>query len=276
MPTPDQRLADTFVMLAQSRGDAFDNADFLTTLAHRSVELLGADAAGAALVATDAHKGVRAGGSDPGVERLELDATDWQEGPGHDCHRAGEPLPDTALEGTRARGRWPQYSVRARALGFTGVAALPLRWHDDLVGALVLLRIKSIPLSADALALGQSLADAATVALIRERELAKSRTLSAQLEHALTSRIVIEQAKGILATRMGLPMDTVFDLLRRYTRSRHLRIAEVARDVVEGRPMPDWPDPWRPQATSPDPAASGPVGAGLALPERPTGAAHDD
>ncbi|GAA2436622.1 GAF and ANTAR domain-containing protein [Streptomyces mauvecolor] len=275
MPTPDQRLADTFVMLAQARGDAFDTTDFLTMLAHRSVELLGAGAAGAVLVATDAHKAVRAGASDPGVERLELDAVDWQEGPGHDCRRAGEPLPDTALEGTRARLRWPQYSVRAQTLGFAGVAALPLRWHDELVGALVLLRVKSIPLSADALALGRSLADAATVALVRERELARSRTLSAQLEHALTSRIVIEQAKGILATRMGLPMDTVFDLLRRYTRSRHLRIAEVARDVIEGRPIPDWPDPWRPQATSSDPSAARPGSAGLALPERPTGAAHD-
>ncbi|MER0449039.1 GAF and ANTAR domain-containing protein [Streptomyces sp. Edi4] len=235
-------------MLAQSWGDAFDTADFLTTLAHRSVELLGAGAAGAVLVATDAHRGVRAGASDPGVRRLELDAADWQEGPGHDCLRAGEPLPDIAFQETRTRLRWPQYSARARALGFTGVAALPLRWQDEPVGALVLLRGKSVPLSMDALAIGQSLADAAAIALVRERELARSRTLASQLEHALTSRIVIEQAKGVLATRMGLPMDTVFDLLRRYTRSRHLRIADVARDVVEGRPVPDWPDPWRPSA----------------------------
>ncbi|WP_167151075.1 ANTAR domain-containing protein [Streptomyces sp. MBT27] len=238
MSTPDQRLADTFVALAQSQGDAFDSAGFLTKLAHHSVEVLGVGAAGAVLVTTDENKGTQAGASHPGVERLELDAACWLEGPSYDCHCAGELLTDSALDEAQARSCWPQYSARAQALGFIGVAALPLRWQDESVGALVLLRKEPISLSADVLALGQSLADAATVALLRERELAKSRILTAQLEHALSSRVVIEQAKGILAVRLGLPMDTVFDLMRRYTRSHHLRLTDVAGDVVARRRIP--------------------------------------
>ncbi|WP_329124626.1 GAF and ANTAR domain-containing protein [Streptomyces sp. NBC_01465] len=240
MSTPDQRLANTFVALAGSLGPTHDLAHFLAVLTERSVELLGIDAAGA-VFADGVHGAVQAGASDPRVAELELAAAGWKEGPAYDCVRTGV-LPETALDGLPAQQRWPQYTPRARALGCARVVALPLRLLEETVGALVLFRNSRNPLDPGALALGQSLADAATIALLRERELTASKVLSAQLEQALSSRIVIEQAKGVLATRLTLSVDQAFDVLRGYARSHRTKLAEVALDVVEGRLRPGEPE----------------------------------
>ncbi|MEV0091384.1 GAF and ANTAR domain-containing protein [Streptomyces sp. NPDC050738] len=240
MSTPDQRLANAFVALADTLEHVRDLTHFLTVLTERSVEVLGVDAAGAVIV-TGHPQVVRVAASEPRVAQLELEATDWQEGPAWDCRRSGV-IPETVMDGMVARQRWPKYTARARAVGYARVVALPLRLREESVGALVLLRNEHEPLGADFLALAQSLADAATMALLRERDLTASRLLSSQLEQALTSRIVIEQAKGVLANRLTLSMDQAFELMRGYARSHRRKLAEVALDVVEGRLRPGEPD----------------------------------
>jgi GAF domain-containing protein len=238
--TPEQRLADVFVALAGGTADGpLDIAGALSVLARRSPALLGA---GAAAVVFDpgGREVTHVVGSDPEVCRLERDAVGWREGPGHDCHVTHGHLAQAALEGRPARQRWPHYAPRALGLGYTRVAALPLRARARTSGALVLLSgTRQRSFSPDTLALGQSMADFTAITVQRAREADRSRTLAAQLELALSSRVVIEQAKGVLATRWAVTVDDAFDRLRRHARSRQRQVSDVAREVVEGRADPD-------------------------------------
>ncbi|MEV7884931.1 GAF and ANTAR domain-containing protein [Streptomyces sp. NPDC002817] len=233
--TPEQRLADVFVALAGGTTDGpMDIPGTLSVLARRSPALLGAGAA-AVVFAPGELEATHVAGSDSEVWRLERDAVGWREGPGHDC-RFTRGLPAlAALDGGPARQRWPHYAARALGLGYTRVAALPLRERTRTSGALVLLSgARQHAFSQDALALGQSMADFTAVTLQRAREADHSRTLTAQLELALTSRVIIEQAKGILATRWAVSVDDAFARLRRHARSRQRPLSDVAREVVEG------------------------------------------
>ncbi|MCX4236970.1 ANTAR domain-containing protein [Streptomyces sp. NPDC020707] len=232
MPSSDQRLADAFVALAQVLDHPFDPSAFLTVLAEHSAELLDIHSAGA-VFAIGSPDSPCASGSDPRIAVLESEAARAQEGPGHDCRQNGNRV-EAALDAP-ARVRWPAYTPRARELGFTRVAALPLRVRDVSFGALVLLRTTDSPPAQDTLALGQSLADAAALALLRRHELEESRILTAQLERALTSRIIIEQAKGVLTAQRKVTPDEAFILLRTYARKNRSKLHEVALAVVEAR-----------------------------------------
>ncbi|MEV0261107.1 GAF and ANTAR domain-containing protein [Streptomyces sp. NPDC050617] len=236
--TAEQRLADVFVALAGSTTDGpVDLAATLSILAKRSPPLLGARAA-AVVFAAGERAAVHVAGSDPQVSRLEHDAVGWREGPGHDCHHADVPPVQTILNRHPTRQRWPHYTPRALELGHTRVVALPLRGSTRTSGALVLLSGPPGGFSPETLALGQSVADFTAVTLQRAHEADRSRTLATQLEQALTSRVIIEQAKGVLATRRAVPMDDAFDILRRHARSHHRLLSDVAREVVEGRADP--------------------------------------
>lgn len=241
--TPQQRLADAFVALAGGTTDGpVDIPRTLAVLAARSPSLLGARAAGV-VFASDDRAEVHVAGSDPEVSRMEHEAGDRREGPGHDCHRGRLPPVQAALDGHPARQRWPHYAPRALKLGYARVAALPLRGPARITGALVLLSGGRSPFPPDMLALGQSMADFTAVTLERAGEAHRSRTLTAQLELALTSRVVIEQAKGILATRLSLTMDDAFALLRGHARSHRRPVHDVAREIIEGRADPELIDP---------------------------------
>ncbi|MFI7399777.1 ANTAR domain-containing protein [Streptomyces sp. NPDC049541] len=233
MSPSQQRLAQAFVDLAASPvTEASDPRGLLAALAAHGTELLGGRAA-VVLYAPDDPVHAEVAGT--GEERLRLvsDAVTWGEGPGPEARRTGCPVPDTSLDGDRARRDWPRYAERARALGYDRVAALPLRAGEDTLGALVLLGRGGTPLPPDLLALAQSLADAAGWTLQRERRLRESRALADQLGQALTSRIVIEQAKGTLAARHSITVEEAFRVLRSHARSHRRRLTEVAREVVE-------------------------------------------
>ncbi|MFJ9538187.1 ANTAR domain-containing protein [Streptomyces sp. NPDC101225] len=233
-PSP-RELARAFVDLAASPvTEVSDPTGLLAALAAHGTQLLGTCAA-VVLYAPDARSrvGVTAVGEE--LTRLAEEAVGWDEGPGYDARRSGLPVADTALDGERARRDWPRWSVRALELGFGRAAALPLRVGQDTLGALVLLGPGSTPLPADLLALGQALSDAAGWVLERDRRLRETRTLADQLEHALTSRIIIEQAKGTLAARHSISVDEAFRILRAHARSHRRRLAEVASEVVARR-----------------------------------------
>ncbi|OIV36229.1 hypothetical protein BIV57_17395 [Mangrovactinospora gilvigrisea] len=238
-------LAGVFVELSGGiEEESVDAGALLTLLAMRAGELLAAeeDPAGCAATALlmadeeDRHEPPVVAGSDPEVQRLEEDAAARGEGPGHDSRRTGAPLRDAPLDGPIARLRWPHYAPRCRALGYRRAAALPLRARGRTVGTLVVLRSDGDgPLRGDTLRLGQAMADMAGIALAREREVRRGLVRAEQLQSALTSRIVIEQAKGVLATRYAVPMEEAFERLRRHARSNRRRLADVADDVVAGR-----------------------------------------
>ncbi|MEV0441959.1 GAF and ANTAR domain-containing protein [Streptomyces spectabilis] len=235
MTMSQQRLAQAFVELAGGAlGEPVDPPVLLAALASRSRELLGARAC--AVLGQPSETGeAQVYASEAGARELVLGAHHKGEGPGAYCQETGRPVDRTDLENPTVRTRWPRYAAQALALGYTHVAAHPLRGRERTVGALVLFGSREEPVTDEGLAIGQSLADIVATALLREDELRRTHTLAGQLQHALSSRLVIEQAKGVLAARRALTMDESFALLRGYARSHQRKLAGVARDVVEGR-----------------------------------------
>jgi hypothetical protein len=132
------------------------------------------------------------------------------------------------------RASWPAFTEQLRGLGFHSAQALPMRLRDDTIGALNLFRLEPGRLSEADLGIGQAMAHVATVGLIQERALAASELLATQLQTALHSRVQLEQAKGVLAQRAGLPMDQAFQLMRDYARSRGRRLSDIATQIIDG------------------------------------------
>jgi transcriptional regulator with GAF, ATPase, and Fis domain len=231
MTSREQLLATTFVDLADTLVADFDVIDFLHTLATRSVELLDADAAGIMLADNDGGLHVMASSTEE-ARLLELYELQNNEGPCLDCFRSGRPVVGDDLPAMRSS--WPAFTEQLRGLGFRSAQALPMRLREQTIGALNLFRTRPGRLSEADLAIGQAMADVATVSLIQERALAASELLATQLQTALTSRIQLEQAKGMLAQRTGLPMGQVFQLMRDYARHRGHRLSDVAARIIDG------------------------------------------
>lgn len=231
MTSREQLLATTFVDLADTLVADFDVIDFLHTLAIRSVELLDADAAG--IMLADQHGGLHVMASSAEEARLlELYELQNNEGPCLDCYRSGRPVARDDLPAMRAS--WPAFTEELRQLGFHSAHALPMRLRDQTIGALNLFRLEPGRLTEADQGIGQAMADVATVGLIQERAIAASELLATQLQTALHSRVQLEQAKGILAERTGLPMDQSFQLMRDYARSRNRRLSDIAAQIIDG------------------------------------------
>ncbi|WP_328494029.1 GAF and ANTAR domain-containing protein [Streptomyces sp. NBC_00414] len=229
----EERLAAAFAELATTLTGEFDDMHFLRTLSERCVDLLDIAAAGVVLAASrDGRAEVT--GSDSRTRGLERNGVDWGEGPCQDCLRTGDPVEGVALDHPDTGTAWPRFSRRARRLGFHSVAATPLRVRDEVVGALSL--YLSVPGTPDPgrLRLGRALADFAAIPIVQQRELRRQMRLTEQLETALESRILVEQAKGALAQQRRISVDEAFALLRDHARSRRRRISAVAREVLDG------------------------------------------
>jgi transcriptional regulator with GAF, ATPase, and Fis domain len=231
MTSREQLLASTFVDLADTLVADFDVIDFLHTLASRSVELLDVDAAG--IMLADQHGGLHVMASSTEEARLlELYELQNNEGPCLDCFRSGRPVARVDLPAMRST--WPAFTLRLEHLGYHSAQALPMRLRSDTIGALNLFRAQPGRLSDVDLGIGQAMADVATVGLMQERAIATSELLATQLQTALSSRIQLEQAKGVLAERARLPMDQAFQLMRSYARSHNRRLSDVAAQIING------------------------------------------
>jgi transcriptional regulator with GAF, ATPase, and Fis domain len=224
-------LSGTFVELTDTMVGGFDLIDFLHMLTDRTVRLLDVSAAG--LLLADPRGELRmVAASSEAVRLLELFQLQNDEGPCLDCFSSGEPVqvPDLAAE----TARWPRFAPAALEAGFSCVHALPMRLREQVIGALNLFRAGPGALATADLRVGQALADVATISLLHERSIRHGDALNEQLQVALNSRVVIEQAKGMLAERLGIDMDQAFTFLRDYARDRNVRLAELARAFVQG------------------------------------------
>ena len=130
--------------------------------------------------------------------------------------------------------RWPQFADQAGQAGFTAVQALPMRLRDQVIGALNLFRGTVGAFDPEVVHVGQALADVATISLLHDRSMRRTDTLNEQLQTALNSRVVIEQAKGKLAERLGIDVNQAFTLLRDQARNRNQRLSDLARAFVDG------------------------------------------
>jgi len=224
------QLADVFVEMADTLVDDFDLIDFLHVLTERCVQLLDVSAAG--LLLTDGQNKLQVvAASSERTRLLELFQLQTDEGPCVDCFRAGQPVSVTDLP---SAGRWPQFTAAAAEVGFTAVHALPMRLRDEVIGALNLFDIEPGALDEGKLRVGQALADVATIGLLQQRAIHRRDVVTEQLQAALNSRILIEQAKGVLAERLRLPVDQAFTVLRSGARSHNRRLSELARAIVDG------------------------------------------
>jgi len=224
-------LVQTLVELADTLVDDFDVVELLTRLTDGCVEILDVTAAGVMLVAPEGDLRVVASSSEA-MRVVELFELQNQEGPCPDCFRTGRYVVnhDLAADGHA----WPTFAPVALAAGFRSVHAMPMQLRGDVIGALNLFGAAARPLEESDVLAGRALADLATIALMQHRITSEARILNDQLSHALNSRVIIEQAKGVLAERAGLEMDQAFARLRHHARNNSLRLADVAQAVVSG------------------------------------------
>jgi GAF domain-containing protein len=236
-------LSDTFVELADTMVADFDVIDFLHLLTDRSVALLGASAAGVMLADPRGQLRVAAASSEE-AGLLDLFQLQNDQGPCLECFRTGRPVTAADLAGPASR--WPRFAAAATQAGFATVQALPMRLRDQVIGALNLFRAEPGPFEAADLRIAQALADVATISLLHERNVRRREAVAEQLQAALNSRVMIEQAKGKLAERLGIDMDRAFRMLRDYARNTNQYLTDVARDFVTAGTA-DFPPPARRQ-----------------------------
>lgn len=222
-------LARTFVEMADSLVEDFDVVDLLSLLADRCVELTGAVAVGLMLASPDGVLRVLASSSEA-MRVLEVFEAETEQGPCIDCYRDGAPVAEADLD--RPNSRWPDFAPRAIAAGFLSVQALPMRLRRQTIGALNLYRRERGRLSEEDVVAAQALADVATIAILQHRAALDAQVVNQQLHQALNSRIVIEQAKGVVAESAAVDMDEAFARLRRHARNHSLRLADVAQAVT--------------------------------------------
>lgn len=226
------RMADLLIDVADTLVSDFDIIDFLHNLAVHASELTGSPAVG--LLLSDLSGGLdQVAASSEDAQTLELLQLQHSEGPCVECYRTGRAVIEEDLAG--AQERWPNFAPRAVAAGISKVHAFPMRLRDDVIGALNVFGRPGDVMGPDDVRLVQSLADFATIAILQERALSRAESLSEQLQFALNSRIVIEQAKGAVARSLGIGVDEAFDILRSHARRTQQRLTELARAVVTDR-----------------------------------------
>lgn len=228
----ENRLAQTFVTLADTLTDEFDPSEYLHFLVDRCVELLDVSAAGVLLA--DRHGGVRmAAASSEKAELLELFAADTREGPCVQCLSTGQPVGSNDL--AAEADRWPRFAAAAELCGFAAAHCLPMRLRRNVIGALSLFGTVDDGAHSLSAQLGQALADVATIGILQQRALSHAELVSEQLQSALDTRVVIEQAKGVLAAHSHvLTPEQAFAKLRGYARARRLRLSVLAHEVISG------------------------------------------
>jgi len=242
--TREADVVRSLVEMADTLVDDYDVVDLLTGLADRCVHLLGVSAAGVMLASPAGGLALVASSSEA-MRLLELFELQAQEGPCLDAFRTGEPVGHENFEA--GAGPWPSFSAAAVQAGFRSASALPLRLREVTLGALNLLSVTRAPMTEADVIVARAFADLATLSIVQHRASAEAQRLNEQLSAALTSRVVIEQAKGVISERADIDLAEAFARLRAYARSRNQRLTDVARAAVDGTLDPAaWAPPARP------------------------------
>lgn len=225
-------LAHAFAQVADTLVDEFDLSRFVSTFVTKSCELFAQQAAIGLALTDEAGKLTTQGVSDPRPEIREVFELHHVEGPAAAAFRTGAPVLKEHLD--RSGSTWPAFAQRAEPLGFRVAHAVPMRLRSETVGVASVLQTDDGVMADTELQLFGLLVHVATIALVQQRRLSQAFELTQQLQEALESRIVIEQAKGIVSVDIEGDMQTAFELLRRYARSHNQTLAKVAADVVGG------------------------------------------
>jgi GAF domain-containing protein len=207
----------------------FDVVELLSLLADRCVEVIDVAAAGLMVARPDGYLRMMASSREAMRALFELQS---EEGPCLDCYRTGKAVVNQDLATVNAR--WPRFAPQALAAGFGSVHALPMRPGGTVIGALNLFHAEVGEMHQADIGAAQALADIATIAILQHRATLEAQVVNQLRQHALNSRIVIEQAKGIVAERQGLDMEQAFSALRNHARNHNLLLVDVAKAVIGG------------------------------------------
>jgi GAF domain-containing protein len=225
-----EHLSRMFVEVADTLVDDFDLVEFLQKMADNAAEVSGAASVGL-ILAGPGHRLRFMAATNLSGRKLELLQLQNSEGPCLDCFRTGEPVVNANLH--EAQDRWPMFARAAIDAGFQSVHAFPLRLRGETIGALNLFGREDAGFRVDDIGVVQALADVATIAILQERNITRSDELAEQLQIALNSRVVIEQAKGAMAQVDHISLDEAFALLRQEARSTHQRLVDVAQAFLD-------------------------------------------
>lgn len=227
----ETRVLSAVVSLVDSLLDDFDVVDLLTELTERCAELLDVASAGF-LLADPLHRLHLLAATSEQTRELELFQLQAEQGPCIECYLTGEPV--LVADVRSEADRWPQFVPAAVDAGFAAVHAVPMRAAGSVLGALGLFDTRPGELTEADRLVGQTLAHIACVAVLQEHP-PTTATVVAPLRSALTSRMLVEQAKGFLSEMLGVSVDKSFQLLRAYSRSRGEHLTDVARRLMRER-----------------------------------------
>jgi transcriptional regulator with GAF, ATPase, and Fis domain len=227
--TREHQLVETFVTLTDSLVGEYDVVDLLQSLVDNATELFDVSAAGILLANSAQELEVVVSTSEHSnfVDLMQLEAG---EGPCIEAFTTGEGV--SVEDQGEMRRRWPRFAAAAEEVGYVSVHSIPLRLRDTTLGAMNLFRETAGPLNEDDSIAARALTDVATISILQQRTTEHAALIQAQLQRALDSRIVIEQAKGYLSHTHQVDMDAAFQLLRTYARSHQAPLSEVARAVT--------------------------------------------
>lgn len=228
----DRAMLDTFVELTDSLVSDYEVNEFLFTLVERCGGIFDVTTVGVMLESAAGHLQLAVALSTE-MEVLEQAEIDNEDGPCHEAYRSGKPVVVNDLDDSDVARRWPSVIERIRAMGLRSVYAFPIRLRDDRIGALNLYREVTGAFADDDVRLAQAFADVAAIGILQERKVTSAERRAEQLQQALTSRVMIEQAKGVISARLGVTVDEAFELLRRHARNNNRKVHDVARSVID-------------------------------------------
>ncbi|WP_104182277.1 GAF and ANTAR domain-containing protein [Arthrobacter sp. B0490] len=228
--TRASRVSAAFVRIARTLVTDYDVLALVQTLVEECVDLLDASAAGLMLVGPDGVLQVLASTSDE-TYVIEVLQRETGAGPCIDCYTTGSPVTIRDIAGTG--DRWPKFKDAAAAQGYKSVHAFPLRVQGRTIGAMNLFRPETGELSEEDIAIGQALTDVSTISILQERTIRESSVVNDQLQRALNSRVLTEQAKGMIAHMSNISTNDAFQLLRAHARSHNITLHDTAKAVLD-------------------------------------------
>jgi len=243
-----ERLADVFVEFADTLIDDYDVIEFLLMVTNRTAELIGASDVGL-LLADQRGRLQFMAASNEDVKRLELFQIQVNEGPCRDAFQSGQAVVNADLQD--ASDRWPTFAPRAAADGYRSAHAFPLRLRQEVIGAIGVFGTDVRRWELAEVHIAQALAHIATIGLLQERAIRRGEVLAEQLQSALNSRIVIEQAKGAIAQFRNVSVDDAFVVLRDHARRTNERLGAVAHAALtDPSSLSDSPSPSDPDSST--------------------------
>ena len=231
VPNPET-LLDSLERFAAALTSGYGIGDVLHNLTEEMAEVLDLSGAGVTLVHDGQQRFVTA--AVEAIATLERVQETWQKGPCIDAVASAAPVavPDLAAED--AGSRWPDYTIAAKTAVIQAVAGIPMLAEGAAIGAINLYDSQPRNWSPEDLRVATIFASIATGYLAHASSARQQQRTAEQLQQALNTRLIIEQAKGVLATQQETTVDEAFERLRKYAREHNARIHDVSRAVVKG------------------------------------------